>query len=99
MLRLLLSTQAEGLTEFEEGETYYELTTDEVLYTDETAAEYNATLDGHKAAGNDACFTKAGAAAFNALLDGAVADGDVKTPAAYTETEDETPQEGTTYYS
>ena len=91
--------EAEGLTEFEEGETYYELTTDEVLYTDETAAEYNATLDGHKAAGNDACFTKAGAAAFNALLDGAVADGDVKTPAAYTETEDETPQEGTTYYT
>ena len=70
-------------------------------YTAEEAALYNSTLDGHVGLGypTGAKFDEAGAIAYNAQLDGAVKTGDVKTPAEYTETEDETPQEGTTYYT
>ena len=48
----------------------------EVLYTEETAAEYNATLDGAVAVGDPVLYTQEEADAYNATLPGAVHAGD-----------------------
>ena len=58
---------------------YYELTTEEVLYTEATAAEANAELANAVAPGAVLCYTAAEALAINADLEGAV-DTDTQHP-------------------
>ena len=58
---------------------YYELTTEEVLYTEVTAAEANAELANAVSPGDVLCYTAAEALAINADLEGAV-DTDTQHP-------------------